>query len=239
MSAIIQCHNISKHVVKDGMRQVILPQTSLDVKQGSLLAITGSSGSGKSTLLNILGLLDQCSHGSYYLQGKDCSALTPQDMANLRQQSFGYIFQQYWLIKQLTVLENIQLPLYYANISMQKSREKCLEIMEMLDIAAYANRYPHQLSGGQQQRVSIARAISTKPPILLADEPTGALDTENTKKILQILRSLNEKQKTTILIVTHDNWVADQCNSRINLSELFTKPYLLSHTTKKPEPVAC
>ena len=160
-------------------------------------------------------------------------------MANLRQQSFGYIFQQYWLIKQLTVLENIQLPLYYANISMQKSRKKCLEIMEMLDIAAYANRYPHQLSGGQQQRVSIARAISTKPPILLADEPTGALDTENTKKILQILRSLNEKQKTTILIVTHDNWVADQCNSRINLSELFTKPYLLSHTTKKPEPVAC
>lgn len=239
LSAIINCHNLTKCHFKEGKKQVILPKTSLVVDQGSMLAITGSSGSGKSTLLNILGLLDQCTHGSYVLQGHDCTRIDIANMAKLRQKSFGYIFQQYWLIKQLTVLENIQLPLYYLGMSMATSKQTCYKIMEELEIAQYADRYPQQLSGGQQQRVSIARAISTEPPILLADEPTGALDQLNTSKIMGILKNLNQTKQTTIIIVTHDKWVASQCTQQADLPDLFTKPSLIQSKEPISEVAVC
>lgn len=239
MSPIIQCHNISKSIQKDGIQQPILPATSLEVEKGDLLAITGCSGSGKSTLLNIIGLLDQPSSGNYSLQGQRLDQLSPEAMAPIRQKSFGYIFQQYWLIKQLSIIENVQLPLYYAGKTMRESTDHCMQILDDLHIADHAHKYPHQLSGGQQQRASIARALSTDPPILLADEPSGALDQKNTGVILEILQQLNQDKQTTIVLVTHDNWVAKQCRTHIQLHDLFSKPALIENPSRFVEVAVC
>ena len=239
MSPIIQCHNLCKTVKKDNTQYLVLPATSLQVAAGSMLAITGSSGTGKSTLLNIIGLLDQASSGQYNLQGTSLENLSAEAMAPIRQKSFGYIFQQYWLIKQLSILENVQLPLYYAGQSMQESKETCMHILDELGIANQANKYPHQLSGGQQQRASIARALSTQPPILLADEPTGALDQKNTSIILDSLKKLNDEKKTTIVLVTHDEWVAKQCREHVNIQDLFNKPSLIRKQKKNMEFASC
>ena len=236
MSTIIQCHNISKSIRKDGIQHPILPATTL---KGDLLAITGCSGSGKSTLLNIIGLLDQPSSGNYSLQGQRLDRLTPEAMAPIRQKSFGYIFQQYWLIKQLSIIENVQLPLYYAGQTMRESYDYCMQILDDLHIVDHAHKYPHQLSGGQQQRASIARALSTEPPILLADEPSGALDKKNTGIILEILQQLNQDKQTTIVLVTHDNWVAEQCRTHIQLQDLFSKPTLIENHSRLVEVAAC
>ncbi len=239
MSTIIQCHNISKSIRKDGIQHPILPATTLEVEKGALLAITGCSGSGKSTLLNIIGLLDQPSSGSYSLQGQRLDQLSPEAMAPIRQKSFGYIFQQYWLIKQLSIIENVQLPLYYAGQTMHESHDHCMQILKDLHIADHAHKYPHQLSGGQQQRASIARALSTEPPILLADEPSGALDQKNTGIILEILQQLNQDKKTTIVLVTHDNMVAKQCRTHIQLQDLFSKPALIESPSRVAEVATC
>ncbi len=188
-----------------------------------MVAITGQSGAGKSTLLNIIGCLDQPSSGQYYLNQHDITDLSCTARSLLRKETFGYIFQQYWLINHLTVVENVELALLYRSGHCRSNREKARNALDQLGILSHAEHYPCQLSGGQQQRASIARAIITKPNILIADEPTGALDHDNSMQIMQILKEINRSHGTTVILVTHDREIAGMCNKRLPMETLFTK----------------
>ena len=195
--SIIKLKNISK-----SHDQVILDQVNLDIPMGSFTVITGPSGCGKSTLLQILGLLEPMSSGNYYLNGVDVNTLQPDEIAKLRHDMMGFVFQRYHLVAHLTILENILLPLQYSN-STSSSEKEALDLLQTFGLLDKANMHPHQLSYGQQQRVSMIRAIITKPKIILADEPTGSLDEANSQIILKTLRDLNH-QGYTVILITHD-----------------------------------
>lgn len=219
MSAIIQINQISKQIQKNNDIVSILPTCSLTIQCGDMVAITGQSGVGKSTLLNIIGCLDSPSSGVYYLEKQNTLLLTPEERAKLRKQYFGYIFQQYWLIKHLTIRENIELALHYRNE--KNITQKTTDVLKKLELLSLADQRPNQLSGGQQQKSSIARAIVTRPSILLADEPTGALDTDSSHQVMALLKSINQAEKTTIVIVTHDHKMAEFCDQQWSMTSLF------------------
>ena len=187
-----------------------------------MVAITGQSGIGKSTLLNIVGCLDQPTSGNYMLNQVDVVRLHQADRAVLRKETFGYVFQQYWLIDHLTVVENVELALHYAPKSITNMRQRALDALDQLGIGGHAEHYPSQLSGGQQQRASIARAVVTCPKILIADEPTGALDHDNSMQIMHHLKEINRNHNTTIILVTHDREIAGMCHKRLPMETLFT-----------------
>jgi ABC-type lipoprotein export system ATPase subunit len=208
LNNIIQCQNLSKVVHPSG--PVIFSNLSFEIAKPTTLAIMGPSGSGKSTFLNIIGLLDSASSGSYFLHGHDINQLSTQAMLSLRKRYFGYIFQQYQLIHHLSVYDNIMLPLSYLD-DPSSHENRVDSLMERLQISKLQDRYPYQLSGGEQQRVGIARALITNPSILLADEPTGALDQINTDLTLDILSDIYRDFSTTIIVVTHDPYVANRC----------------------------
>ena len=220
MPPIIKTHNLSKILKVDNISHTLLAPCTLSIQAQDMVAIMGSSGSGKSTLLNILAGLDTASSGTYELGTHHMHALSAPKLAEVRSHMIGTIFQQYWLIGHLTVLENITLPLFYNNTPALESRISAMKLMKFLGIADHKDKLPKQLSGGQQQRVSIARALITKPTILLADEPTGALDRENSRLTMQLLQKINHEQRTTVVMVTHDKHMASYCTTRYNMSDL-------------------
>lgn len=180
----------------------------LTFEEGDYVAIMGSSGSGKSTLLNILGCLDRPTSGRYVLGGEDVGSLDDDRLSEIRGQHIGFIFQSYNLIQQLTVVENIEVPLYYQGALTPQSRERCLELAEMVGLGSRLEHRPNQLSGGQQQRVAIARALASNPRLLLCDEPTGNLDSTTGRAVLRLLWDVNRKLNMTVIIITHSQPVA-------------------------------
>ncbi len=191
---------------------------SLAVYKGEFVAIVGQSGSGKSTCMNIIGCLDVPTSGQYFLDGKDVSQMNDDEQAEIRNKKLGFIFQQYNLITKLTVLQNVELPLLYAGLSEREQEERALASLERVGLREKAQNMPAQLSGGQQQRVSIARALAGDPSIILADEPTGALDSRTGKEVLGFLKKLH-KEGNTIVLITHDNTIAAQAERVIRIQD--------------------
>lgn len=180
---------------------------SLTISEGEFVAIVGKSGSGKSTLMNIIGALDVPTSGTYYLGGEDVSDMSDDQLAEIRNRMIGFIFQQYNLLPKLNLLENVELPLLYAGVSREERQERALRSLERVGLKEKWKNMPNQLSGGQQQRVSIARALAGDPSLILADEPTGALDSRTSREVLDFLKNLNE-EGNTIVMITHDNSIA-------------------------------
>ena len=191
---------------------------SMQVYSGEFLAIVGPSGSGKSTCMNIIGCLDVPTKGSYFLDGKDVSHMNDNELAEIRNKKLGFIFQQYNLIPKLTVQQNVELPLLYAGLSEKEQAARAMESLERVGLADKAKNLPSQLSGGQQQRVSIARALAGNPSIILADEPTGALDSKTGKDVLDFLKKLHQ-EGNTIVLITHDNTIAAQAERVIRVAD--------------------
>lgn len=191
---------------------------TLEIKKKEMTAIIGQSGSGKSTCMNIIGCLDVPTSGKYYLEGRDVSCLKDDELAEIRNKTLGFIFQQYNLIPKLNVLENVELPLIYKGVHEKERIEIATEALKRVGVEDKKNNMPSQLSGGQQQRVSIARALAGNPSVILADEPTGALDTKTGREVLEFLQKLNEEGNTVILI-THDMSVAERAKRVIRLSD--------------------
>jgi putative ABC transport system ATP-binding protein len=197
----------------------VLKGINLDVADGDFVSIMGASGSGKSTLLNIVGILDTYDEGSYYLDGQLIQNLTETESAKVRNKMIGFVFQSFNLINFKTALENVALPLYYRGVSRKKRNDMALGYLDKLGLKDWANYLPSEMSGGQKQRVAIARAIIAKPRLILADEPTGALDSKTSQEVMDILRQVNEEEKITMLIVTHAREVAEQTHQIINFKD--------------------
>ncbi len=196
----------------------VLKGINLDINKGELVSIMGASGSGKSTLLNILGILDNYDSGEYYLDGVLIKNLSENKAAELRNRMIGFVFQSFNLISYKNALENVALPLFYQGVSRRKRNALAMEQLDRMGLADRAHHLPGELSGGQKQRVAIARSLITNPSIILADEPTGALDTENTRQIMDVFKKLNAQGKT-IIIITHDPEVASQCSRVLEISD--------------------
>ncbi len=191
---------------------------SMTVQKNEFLAIVGQSGSGKSTCMNIIGCLDVPTSGKYFLDGKDVSTMNDDEQAEIRNKKLGFIFQQYNLISKLNVIENVKLPLLYAGLSEKEQEKRAMHSLERVGLADKAKNMPSQLSGGQQQRVSIARALAGDPSIILADEPTGALDSRTGREVLAFLKQLHE-EGNTIVLITHDNTIASQAERVVRLQD--------------------
>ncbi|HYE46601.1 MAG TPA: ABC transporter ATP-binding protein [Caulobacter sp.] len=213
---MITLADINRLYRSDEVETTALREVELQVDEGEFVAIMGPSGSGKSTLLNILGLIDKPTSGRHFLKDEEVSQMSEADRAKMRRRHLGFIFQSFNLIDELTVAENIELGLAYREKSAGNRRERVAEAMDRVGIGHRARHYPHQLSGGQQQRAAIARAIVGKPGLLLADEPTGNLDTANGAQVMDILQSLND-EGATIVMVTHSPSQADQAKRVVNM----------------------
>jgi len=218
--ALIQIEDMTK-VYQMGEVQVhALRGVSLAVQGGEYLAIMGASGSGKSTLMNMIGLLDRPTGGSYWIRGEETSRLGKRKLADLRNQEIGFVFQQFNLLPRINARRQVELPLFYAGTSRRKGREMAQEALDLVGLADRADHRPDELSGGQQQRVAIARALVNKPSILLADEPTGALDSKTGTEVLDLVDELHD-QGLTVIMVTHDPLVAQRAERVITLSDGF------------------
>lgn len=191
---------------------------SLTIYKGEFVAIVGKSGSGKSTLMNIIGALDVPTEGEYYLDGQDVSDMTDNELAEIRNNMIGFIFQQYNLLPKMNLLENVELPLLYAGMDAMDRRERAMESLDRVGLKEKWKNYPNQLSGGQQQRVSIARALAGDPSVILADEPTGALDEDTGNDVMKLFQRLKMKDRA-IIIVTHDSKVAEYCDRIVYLKD--------------------
>ena len=213
---MIKLDNIKKVFRTDDVETWALQNVSLEVKEGEFVAIMGPSGCGKSTLLNILGLIDNPTEGTYLLNGTDVSRMQENERTELRKGTIGFVFQSFNLIEELNVVENIELPLLYMGIPRSERRRRVQEIMERVGIAHRAKHFPCQLSGGQQQRVAIARAVIPSPKIILADEPTGNLDSRNGREVMDLLAELH-REGTTIIMVTHSQHDANYADRIVNL----------------------
>jgi putative ABC transport system ATP-binding protein len=202
-SPLLRLNNISKVFLTDEVETHALSNVSIDIHQGEFVCIAGPSGCGKSTLLSILGLLDTPTHGSYTLNGQSMTGLSSAERTRIRGKQIGFVFQNFNLITEMSVRENVELPLHYANVPLVERQSRVQEVLEAVGIAHRANHYPSQLSGGQQQRVAVARALVGRPAILLADEPTGSLDSVHGEAVMELLQQLH-RQGSTICTVSHD-----------------------------------
>ncbi len=197
----------------------VLKGVNLRIAQGEITAILGSSGCGKSTLMNILGLLDTPSHGRYYLAGKDTADLSEDDQADIRNHTIGFVFQQFNLLPRLTSLENVALPLTYRGTPRHERERIALEMLDQVGMGERVEHKPGELSGGQQQRVAIARALSGSPSLILADEPTGALDSQTGSDVMQLFLRLNRENGITTVLITHDPGIAKQCARAVRMRD--------------------
>ncbi|SFM19470.1 putative ABC transport system ATP-binding protein [Paenibacillus sp. 1_12] len=218
MQSMIELRNITKVYERGAEKLHILNDLSLSVAKGDFVAIIGPSGSGKSTLMNTIGLLDIPTSGSYSLDGVATENMSDNQLAELRNKKIGFIFQQFNLLPRLNALENVELPLIYSGLGKKERREKAMRMLELLGMGARGHHKPSELSGGQQQRVAIARALSGSPSLLLADEPTGALDTKTGNEVLELVIELN-KQGNTIVLITHDSHIADHARRVISIRD--------------------
>lgn len=215
---IMTLRDIVKTYHLEGISTTVLKEVSLTVHEGDLLAIVGASGSGKSTLMNIIGLLDKADSGTYLLKDRNVAALTDDDSALLRNQNIGFVFQQFNLLPRFTAHQNVALPLVYRGTEAVEMKERVQAALAHVGMDRYAHHRPTQLSGGQQQRVAIARALVTEPQVILADEPTGALDSRTGTEVMNLFLSLHA-QGRTIIMITHDEHVASLCPRRITLAD--------------------
>jgi putative ABC transport system ATP-binding protein len=219
MLSVIELDNVTKTYDTGAAAVEALRGVSLVIKAGEFVAIRGSSGSGKSTLMNILGCLDRPTSGTYRLAGEDVRALGRAELAHFRNRTLGFVFQGFNLLKRYTALENIELPLVYARVPAVIRRTKALKMLDLVGLAGRAHHYPNQMSGGQQQRVAIARALVNSPQILLADEPTGNLDSATGTEILAEFERLNRELGQTIVMVTHDPAIADRAPRQVTVRD--------------------
>ncbi|MBQ9329632.1 MAG: ABC transporter ATP-binding protein [Oscillibacter sp.] len=219
MTHLIELRQVYK-IYAEGLESEVraLDGVSLTIDQGEFVAVVGQSGSGKSTMMNVLGCLDIPTRGDYLLDGTDVRDLTDRELSRIRNKQIGFIFQQYNLIQTLSVLENVELPLIYQGIDPIDRRDMAMEALERVGLAGRTKHKPTEMSGGQQQRVAIARAIATRPPIIMADEPTGALDSRTGLEVLDFLRRLN-KEGSTVILITHDNGIAATARRIVRLSD--------------------
>ena len=230
MAKLIELRDVYK-IYSEGLESEVraLDGVSLTIDRGEFVAIVGQSGSGKSTMMNVLGCLDVPTYGEYLLEGTDVSELSDMQLSRIRNKEIGFIFQQYNLIQSLSVQENVELPLVYQGIGIDDRHELAIEALERVGLvdrrrnkptqmSELMERRPSELSGGQQQRVAIARAISTRPPIIMADEPTGALDSKTGHEVLQFLQQLN-KEGSTVILITHDNGIAATARRCVRLAD--------------------
>jgi putative ABC transport system ATP-binding protein len=215
--SIVEASGIRKEF--PNMTTPVLDDVSIDVKSGEIVALMGPSGSGKSTLMNILGCLDGPTRGRYVLGGRDVSTLSARERAWVRLHYIGFIFQSFHLIADHTVLENVTLPMYYAGVDRNEREARAVELIERVGLGHRLGHRPAQLSGGEKQRVAIARAVSGKPRLLLADEPTGALDTRTGSEVMELLLELHESRALTLIIVTHDPEIAEYCHRQVFLRD--------------------
>ncbi len=213
MKKIIKTYHLGEH------DHMVLKEIDFEVKPGELVSIMGSSGSGKSTLMNIIGLLDRQTSGQYILDGHDVAKLKDNDLAAIRNQTMGFVFQQFFLLPRLNALQNVMLPIQYSPKHFSHPRDHCMDLLKKVGVADYYKQKPHQLSGGQQQRVAIARALVTSPSVLLADEPTGALDSHIGQEVMQLFLDLNQNDHVTTVIITHDPNVAKQCQRVVHVRD--------------------
>ena len=197
----------------------VLKGIDLNIERGEFVSIMGASGSGKSTLLNILGILDNYDSGEYWLGGVLIKDLSETRAAEYRNRMIGFIFQSFNLIPFKTAVENVELPLFYQGVGRRKRHQLAMEYLERLGLSQWANHYPNELSGGQRQRVAIARALITKPQIILADEPTGALDSKTSVEVMTLLKRLNADESITIVVVTHESGVANETNKIVHIKD--------------------
>ncbi|MBT7740108.1 ABC transporter ATP-binding protein [Flavobacteriaceae bacterium] len=215
---MLDIKNLNKSYKMGDSSLHVLKGIDLFAKSGEMVAIMGSSGSGKSTLLNIIGILDEADSGDYVLDGVEIKDLNEKKAANYRNQFLGFVFQSFNLINYKTAMENVALPLYYQGLKRKERQEKAMFHLEKVGLAEWAKHLPSELSGGQKQRVAIARALASEPKLLLADEPTGALDTATSHDIMQFLQQLNDEGKT-ILLVTHEEDIAKMCKRIVRLRD--------------------
>ena len=244
---ILRVEHLSKVYGKGDTAVKALDYVSFSVQKGEFVAIVGQSGSGKSTCMNIIGCLDVPTHGIYRLNGRDVGKMNRNELAAVRNEMLGFIFQQYNLLPRLNLMENVEVPLVYAGISRAERHKRAREVLEQVGLGDKLKNRPNQLSGGQQQRVSIARALVRNPPVILADEPTGALDSHTGREVLGLLQQLH-KQGHTVVLITHDNSIAVQADRIIRLEdgqvvydgdshapEAMVQPTLLPETPEKEE----
>ena len=215
---LIELKGINK-TYDNGQPLHVLKGIDLAIERGEFVSIMGASGSGKSTLLNILGILDNYDTGEYWLDGKLIKDLSEKQAADYRNRMIGFVFQSFNLINFKTAGENVELPLYYQGVPRKKRHEMAMEYLEKLGLTDWASHFPNEMSGGQKQRVAIARALITKPQIILADEPTGALDSKTSVEVMQLLKQLNQEEGLTIIVVTHEGGVANETDKIIHIKD--------------------
>lgn len=217
VAVMIKLDNVTKTYDLGANVYQALRGISFEVDSGEVVAVIGPSGSGKTTTMNIIGLLDHPTTGDYFFRGQPIANLTSNQLAKLRNETIGFVFQSFHLLPRLTALQNVSLPLYYAGVDSAEIPGRAISILEKMDMAAYAKHKPNELSGGQQQRVAIARALVNQPSLILADEPTGALDTKTSQQIMDVL--LANRGETTVVIITHDEDVAKQCERSVSIRD--------------------
>lgn len=217
---LINMNNIVKrYYIGEPNELEIIHGIDVKIYEGEFVAIVGESGSGKSTLMNIIGVLDKPTEGEYYLDGINVRNASEKDMNNIRNQKIGFVFQNFNLIGRTSALKNVELPMLYAGISSKKRTERAMELLKKVGMEERCNHQPNELSGGQKQRVAIARSLANDPSIILADEPTGALDSETSRIVMDIFHELNIKQKKTIILITHSKELAEECPRIITIKD--------------------
>ncbi len=218
-AALIECRALSRAFDLGGQQFHALREVDLQITRGELVAVVGASGSGKSSLLNLIGGLDVPSRGEVLFEGRCLGSLAEPELARLRNQRVGFVFQHFNLLARASALKNVELPLVYAGQPVPARRARALALLTQLGLAEHAAKRPAQMSGGQQQRVAIARALALQPALLLADEPTGALDSVTSREVMDLLTALNREQGITVVIVSHDEAIAARCNRVVRFSD--------------------
>jgi putative ABC transport system ATP-binding protein len=218
MKDVIKLENVSKYYQLDKVQVEALKDVNLDIERGEFLAITGASGSGKSTLLHLIGCLDLPTHGKIYLNGTDIGKLSSGNLARLRGKTIGFVFQFFNLYPTLTAKGNVELPMIIVETDKKEREERSIRLLEKVGLGDRIDHYPSQLSGGQRQRVAVARALANNPSLLLADEPTGNLDSKSGQEIMQLFKELN-KDGMTVIVVTHDNNISNHAKKKIHVKD--------------------